>query len=33
MCIRDRDSAVMKITVSDYIVAGFDKTQSVHLGD
>ena len=27
------DSAVMKITVSDYIVAGFDKTQSVHLGD
>lgn len=27
------DSAVMKITVNDYIIAGFDKAQSVHLGD
>jgi len=27
------DSAVMKVTVSDYIVAGFDKAQSMHLGD
>jgi nitroimidazol reductase NimA-like FMN-containing flavoprotein (pyridoxamine 5'-phosphate oxidase superfamily) len=27
------DSAVMKITVSDYIVAGFNKTQSLQLGD
>lgn len=27
------DSAVIKVTVSDYIVAGFDKAQSMHLGD
>jgi len=27
------DSAVIKITVSDYVVAGFDKAQSVHLSD
>jgi nitroimidazol reductase NimA-like FMN-containing flavoprotein (pyridoxamine 5'-phosphate oxidase superfamily) len=27
------DSAVVKVTVSDYIVADFEKTQSVHLGD
>lgn len=27
------DSAVMKVTVSDYIVAGFDKAQRLHLGD
>jgi nitroimidazol reductase NimA-like FMN-containing flavoprotein (pyridoxamine 5'-phosphate oxidase superfamily) len=27
------DSAVIKITVRDYVVAGFDKAQSVHLSD
>jgi nitroimidazol reductase NimA-like FMN-containing flavoprotein (pyridoxamine 5'-phosphate oxidase superfamily) len=27
------DSAVIKVTVSDYEVAGFDKAQSVHLSD
>ena len=27
------DSAVIKVIVSDYIVAGFDKAQSMHLSD
>lgn len=27
------DSAVIKVTVSDYIIASFDKTQSIHLRD
>ena len=27
------DNAVIKVRVSDYIVAGFDKAQSIHLSD
>jgi len=31
--MRRADSAVVKVTPSDYIVAGFDKTQRVRVGD